>query len=57
LTFYPQKKIAPPLIRDEKKFLQNSPQRVSKEEEICAYFKNVLSLGKGEKSYRKTKST
>jgi hypothetical protein len=34
-------KVAPPLIRVRKKFLQNSPQRISKEAEFCADFKNV----------------
>jgi hypothetical protein len=53
LTFYPQKKTATPLIRVEKKFLQNSPQRAQKEAEICTDFKSVLSLGKGKKG-RKT---
>jgi hypothetical protein len=41
LTFYPSKKVAPSLIRVEKKFLQNWPCRVSKEAEFCADFKNV----------------
>jgi hypothetical protein len=41
LTFYPSKKVVPPLIRVEKKFLQNWVCRVSKEAEFCADFKNV----------------
>jgi len=55
LTFYPPKKVASPLIRVEKKFIQNSPQRVSKEAEFCADFKNVqevLSLAKGENKFK-----
>jgi hypothetical protein len=35
------KKVAPPLIRVEKKFLQNSLKRVYKEAEFCTDFKNV----------------
>ncbi len=41
LNFYPSEKVAPPLIRVEKKFLQNWACRVSKEAEFCADFKNV----------------
>jgi hypothetical protein len=41
LTFYPPKKVAQPLIRVEKKFLQNLTYRVSKEAEFCADLKNV----------------
>jgi hypothetical protein len=41
LTFNPPKNVAPPLIRVEKKFLQKSAQRVSKEVEFCADFKNA----------------
>jgi hypothetical protein len=41
LTFYPPKKVGPPLIRVEKKFLQNWAYRVSKEAEFYADFKNV----------------
>jgi hypothetical protein len=57
LTFYPSKKVTPPLIRVEKKFLQNWECRVSKEAEFCADFKNVQKSRvwqKGEKIYRKT---
>jgi hypothetical protein len=36
LTFYPPKKVAPPLLRVEQKFLQNWAYRVSKEAEFCA---------------------
>ncbi len=56
--FYPSKKVTPPLIRVEKKFLQNWACRVSKEAEFGADFKSVRSLefGKREKFfYRKTK--
>ncbi len=42
VTFYPSKKVALPLIRVEKKFLQNWACRVSKEAEFFADFKNVL---------------
>ena len=35
------KKVAPPLIRVEKKFLQYWAYRVSKEAEFCADFQNV----------------
>jgi hypothetical protein len=35
------KKTAPSLIKVEKKFLQNLAQRISKEAEFCADFKNV----------------
>jgi hypothetical protein len=41
LTFYPLKKVAPPLKRVEKKFLRNWAYRVSKEAEFSADFKNV----------------
>ncbi len=41
LTFYPQKKVAPPLIRVEKKFLQIRAYKVSKEAEFCDDFKSV----------------
>jgi hypothetical protein len=41
LTCYPPKKVALPLIRVEKKFLQNWAYRVSKEAEFCTDFKNV----------------
>jgi hypothetical protein len=41
LTFYPLKKVTPPFIRVEKKFLRNWASRVSKEAEFCADFKNV----------------
>jgi hypothetical protein len=41
LTFYPSKKVAPPLIKVEKKFLRNWVCRVSKEAKFCADFKNV----------------
>jgi hypothetical protein len=41
LTFYPPKKVGPPLIRVEKKFLRNWAYRVSKEAEFYADFKNV----------------
>jgi hypothetical protein len=58
LTFYPPKKVAPPVIRVEKKFLQNSPRRESKEAKFCADFRNVQKSWvqqKGEKKlYRKT---
>ena len=40
-TFYPPKKVAPPLIRVANVFSLNSPQRVSIEGEFCADFKNV----------------
>jgi hypothetical protein len=39
LTFSPPKKAAQPLIRVETKFLQNSPQRVSKEAESLEFSK------------------
>jgi hypothetical protein len=59
LTFYPPKKVVPPLIKVEKKILQNWVYRVSKEAEFCADLKNVqkksLVFGKREnKFYRKT---
>jgi hypothetical protein len=57
LTFYPSKKVAPPLKRFEKKFLRNWPCRVSKEAEFCADFKNVQKSQvwqKGKIVYRKT---
>jgi hypothetical protein len=41
LTFNPTKKVAPPLKRVEKKFLQNSLQRAPKEAEFCTDLKNV----------------
>jgi hypothetical protein len=41
LTFYPPKKVAPPLIKVEKKILQNWAYRVSKEAEFYADLKNV----------------
>ena len=41
LTFYPLKKVGPPLIRVEKNCLQNWAYRVSKEAEFYADFKNV----------------
>jgi hypothetical protein len=41
LTFYPLKKVAPPLIRVLKKFLRNWVCRVTKEAEFCTDFKNV----------------
>jgi hypothetical protein len=41
LTFCSSKKVAPPLIRVEKKFLRNWPCRVSKEAEFGADFTNV----------------
>jgi hypothetical protein len=44
LTFYPQKQVAPPLMRVEKKFLRNWAHRVSKEAEFCADFKNVQKI-------------
>ncbi len=56
LTFYPSKKTAPPLIRVEKKFLQNWPCRVSKEAEFCADFKIVQKYRvwqKGKKFWQK----
>jgi hypothetical protein len=55
--FYPSKKVTPPLIRVEKKFLQNWACRVSKEAEFGADFNSVRSLefGKREKNFfRKT---
>jgi hypothetical protein len=57
LTFYPPKKVAPPLIRAEKKFLQNWAYRVSKEAEFCADLKNEQKScvwQKAKKIYRKT---
>ncbi len=39
LTFYPPKKVSPPLIRVEKKFLRNWAYRVSKEAEFCGNLK------------------
>ncbi len=57
LTFYPPKKVEPPLIRVEKKFLRNWAYWVSKEAEFYADFKNVQKScvwQKGEKIYRKT---
>jgi hypothetical protein len=58
LTFYPPpKNVAPPLIRAEKKFLQNLAYRVSKEAEFCADFKNVQKSRvwqKGKKVLQKT---
>ncbi len=57
MTFYPLKKVAPPLIRVQNKFLRNWAYRVSKEAEFCADFKNVQKSGvwqKGKKYYRKT---
>ena len=57
LTFYPSTKVAPPLLRVEKKFLQNWPCRVSKEAEFCADFKNVQKSWvwqKGKNFYLKT---
>ncbi len=57
LTFYPPKKVALPLIRVEKNFLQSWTYRVSKEAEFCADFKNVQKSQvwqKGKKIYRKT---
>jgi hypothetical protein len=51
LTFYPLTKVAASLVRVEKKFLQNCPQRVSKEAECCADFKNVLNLAKGKQNF------
>jgi hypothetical protein len=42
LTFYPLKKVAPPLIRVEKNFLEiGHTGYLSKESEFCADFKNV----------------
>jgi hypothetical protein len=41
LTFYPSKKVAPSIVRVEKKILRNRPCRVSKEAGFCADFKNV----------------
>jgi hypothetical protein len=41
LTFYPPKKVAPPLIRVEKIFPRNWAYRESKEAEFCADFKTV----------------
>ncbi len=57
LTFYPPKKVALPLIRVDKKFLQNWAYRVSKEAEFCTDFKNVQKSRvwqKGKKLNRKT---
>ncbi len=57
ITFYPSKKVAPPLIGVEKKFLQNWACRVSKEGEFALISKMCRSLefGKREKNfYRKT---
>jgi hypothetical protein len=54
---YPPKKIALPLIRVGKKFLQHWAYRVSKEAEFCADFKNVQKScvwQKGKKIYLKT---
>jgi hypothetical protein len=51
--------VALPLIRVEKKFLQNWPCRVSIEAEFCADFKNVEKSRvwqKGKIFYRKTES-
>jgi hypothetical protein len=48
LTFSPPKKAAQPLIRVETKFLQNSPQRVSKEAESLEFSKREKNV------YRKT---
>ncbi len=54
LTFYPPKKIAPPLIRVEKKFLQNWAYRILKEVEFCLISKMRRSLlfGKREKQQK-----
>jgi hypothetical protein len=57
LTFYTPKKVVLPLIRVEKKFLQNRAYRVSKEAEFCADFKNMQKsqvCQKGKDFYRKT---
>ena len=54
LTFYPSKKVAPPLIGVEKKFLQNWACRVSKEGEFALISKMCRSLEFGKKIYRKT---
>jgi hypothetical protein len=57
LTFYPSKKVAPPLLRVEKKFLRNWACRVSKDAEFCADFKNVQKSGvwqKGKNFVQKT---
>ncbi len=53
MTFHPLKKVAPPLIRVEKKLLRNWVCRVSKEAEFCADFKNVKrsEFGKREKDF------
>ncbi len=51
LTFYPSKKVAPPLIRVEKQFLRNWTCRVSKERNFALISKMCKSLefGKREK--------
>jgi hypothetical protein len=57
LTFYTPKKVAPPLIRVEKKFLRNWANRISTDAEFCADFKNVQKSRiwqKGKKICRKT---
>jgi hypothetical protein len=49
VSFYPLKKVGPPLIRVEKKFLRNWAYRVSKEAEFYADFKMCRSLAFGKK--------
>jgi hypothetical protein len=53
LNFHPLKKVAPPLIRDEKKILRNWALRVSKEAEFSADFKKSRVWQKGKNFYRK----
>jgi hypothetical protein len=53
LTFYPPKKVALPLIRVEKKFLQNSPKGYKKKQNfalISKIYRN-LELNKREKIF------
>jgi hypothetical protein len=57
LTFYPPKKVAPPLLRVEKKCFQNWAYRVSKEAEFALISNMCRSLEFGEQEkilYRKT---
>jgi hypothetical protein len=43
LTFYPHKKVAPPLIKVEKKFSKNWAYRVSKEADLKNFANRLFS--------------